>query len=108
DVFLTSTFVLIFGFAGISLGLTKASSWESLVSAVKRRHIEYGSPKIVDTSVIIDGRISDIVKTGFIEGTLIVPRFVLKELQNIADSSDVLRRAKGRRGLDILKALQEE
>lgn len=105
--FLTTTMVLLFGYMGISLGLTKTSSWESLVTAVKKRHIEYGSPKIVDTSVIIDGRIADIVQTGFIEGTLIVPRFVLKELQNIADSADVLRRAKGRRGLDILKAMQE-
>lgn len=107
-VFLTSTLMLIFGYVGISLGLTKASSWESLVSAVKKSRIEFGNPKIVDTSVIIDGRIADIVKTGFIEGTLIVPRFVLKELQNIADSADVLRRAKGRRGLDILKMMQEE
>ncbi len=107
-VFLTSTLMLLFGYVGISLGLTKASNWESLVSAVKKSRIEFGNPKIVDTSVIIDGRIADIVRTGFIEGTLIVPRFVLKELQNIADSADVLRRAKGRRGLDILKMMQEE
>ena len=78
------------------------------MSAVQRRQIIHGSAKIVDTSAIIDGRISDIVKTGFIEGTLIVPRFVLKELQRIADSPDVLRRAKGRRGLDILKVIQDE
>lgn len=107
-VFLTSTMVLLFGYGGISLGLTKASNWESLVTAVKKRHIEFGNPKIVDTSVIIDGRIADIVATGFVEGTLIVPRFVLRELQNIADSSDVLRRNKGRRGLDILKTMQGE
>ena len=107
-VFLTTTLVLVFGYAGIMLGLTRASNWESLISEVKKRHIEYGNPKIVDTSVIIDGRIADILRSGFIEGTLIIPRFVLKELQNIADSSDVLRRAKGRRGLDIIKAMQEE
>jgi len=107
-VFLTSSLMLLFGYVGISLGLTRASHWETLVNVVRKRHIEYGNPKIVDTSVIIDGRIADIVTTGFIEGTLIVPRFVLKELQNIADSADVLRRAKGRRGLDILKTMQDE
>lgn len=107
-VFLTTTLVLVFGYSGIMLGLTRASNWESLLSEVKKRHIEFGNPKIIDTSVIIDGRIADILRSGFIEGTLIIPRFVLKELQNIADSSDVLRRAKGRRGLDIIKAMQEE
>jgi uncharacterized protein YacL len=107
-VLLTTTLVLVFGYAGIMLGLTRASNWESLISEMKKRHIEFGNPKVVDTSVIIDGRIADILHSGFIEGTLIIPRFVLKELQNIADSSDVLRRAKGRRGLDIIKAMQEE
>lgn len=107
-VFLSSTLVLVFGYVGISLGLTRASNWESLVSAVQRRHIEYGNPKVVDTSVLIDGRIADIVNAGFIEGTLIIPRFILRELQNIADSEDVLRRTKGRRGLDILKTMQDD
>lgn len=65
-------------------------------------------PKILDTSVIIDGRIADIARTGFIEGKLIVPSFVLEELQHIADSSDDLKRVKGRRGLDILNMMQEE
>jgi uncharacterized protein YacL len=106
-VFTTSTLVLLFGYAGISLGLTRASGWETLVSAMKTRQMQFGNPKIVDTSVIIDGRIADICETGFLEGTLIIPRFVLQELQRIADSSDVLRRAKGRRGLDILKVLQQ-
>jgi len=106
QVFLVATMVLLFGFAGISLGLTRASSWDSLISAVERHKDDRGTLKLVDTSVIIDGRISDICASGFIEGTLLVPRFVLHELQNIADSSDVLRRAKGRRGLDILKDLQ--
>ncbi len=101
------TLVLIFGFVGTLLGLTRASNWESLIRAVHRREMGGKSLKLVDTSVIIDGRISDICLTGFIEGTLLVPRFVLKELQGIADSSDVLRRARGRRGLDILKELQE-
>lgn len=63
---------------------------------------------LLDTSVIIDGRIADISQTGFISGTLLVPRFVLNELQHIADSPDVLRRNRGRRGLDILNRLQKE
>ncbi|MEA5060753.1 MAG: TRAM domain-containing protein [Candidatus Pelethousia sp.] len=64
-------------------------------------------PKVLDTSVIIDGRIADICATGIIEGTLIVPNFVLQELQHIADSADALKRNRGRRGLDIIKMLQE-
>lgn len=68
-----------------------------------------GAPmKILDTSVIIDGRITDICRTGFLEGRLTVPRFVLRELQTIADSEDVLKRNRGRRGLDILNTLQRE
>lgn len=66
------------------------------------------SYKLLDTSVIIDGRIADICKTGFIEGTLLIPVFVLEELQFIADSSDLLKRTRGRRGLDILKRIQTE
>ena len=65
-------------------------------------------PKILDTSVIIDGRIADICKTGFIEGPLIIPAFVLEELRHIADSSDALKRNRGRRGLDILNRIQKE
>ncbi len=62
---------------------------------------------LLDTSVIIDGRISDISKTGFIQGKMLVPRFVLHELQHVADSADTLRRGRGRRGLEILKQLQQ-
>ncbi|MGI6706053.1 MAG: PIN/TRAM domain-containing protein [Clostridia bacterium] len=65
-------------------------------------------PKILDTSVIIDGRIFDICKTGFLEGPLVIPRFVLQELRHIADSSDALKRNRGRRGLDILNRIQKE
>ncbi len=64
--------------------------------------------KILDTSVIIDGRISDLCRTGFIEGTVIIPEFVLEELQHIADSADLLKRNRGRRGLDILNKMQKE
>lgn len=67
-----------------------------------------GDFKLLDTSVIIDGRIADICKTGFIEGVLVIPQFVLEELQHIADSSDVLKRNRGRRGLDILNRIQKE
>ena len=65
-------------------------------------------PKVLDTSVIIDGRIADICRTGFVEGKLIIPKFVLNELQHIADSSDDLKRVRGRRGLDILNIIQKE
>ena len=65
-------------------------------------------PKLVDTSTLIDGRIANIVEADFIEGSLIIPVFILKELQNVADSHDHLRRQKGRRGLSVLKRLQEQ
>jgi uncharacterized protein YacL len=65
-------------------------------------------PKVLDTSVIIDGRIFDICQTGFVEGPLIIPNFVLEELRHIADSSDSLKRNRGRRGLDILNRIQKE
>jgi uncharacterized protein YacL len=66
-----------------------------------------GEPKVLDTSVIIDGRVLDIVRSGFLEGPLLLPRFVLRELQLIADSSDPLKRTRGRRGLELLGKLQE-
>jgi uncharacterized protein YacL len=65
-------------------------------------------PLILDTSVIIDGRVAEVVRSGFVNATLMVPRFVLLELQAIADSSDPVRRARGRRGLDVLNTLQHE
>ena len=65
------------------------------------------SKKILDTSVIIDGRISDLCETGFLEGTILLPKFVLHELQHIADSSDNLKRHKGRRGMEVLDALKK-
>ena len=66
------------------------------------------SRKILDTSVIIDGRVLDVVKAGFLEGEIVVPQFVLAELRHIADSGDSLRRARGRRGLDVLQKMQKE
>jgi uncharacterized protein YacL len=99
-------FSAIFGYIGLVLGGKKVSEVRTpyfLESTKQGRH----PLKILDTSVIIDGRIADITETGFIEGTFIVPKFILEELQYIADSADDLRRTRGRRGLDILKRLQQ-
>lgn len=74
----------------------------------KNKNVSKATPKVLDTSVIIDGRILDICQTGFIEGTLVIPNFVLEELRHIADSSDDLKRNRGRRGLDILNKIQKE
>jgi uncharacterized protein YacL len=102
------------------LGLTVAKRRDLLVAAeaiglirraepVGETRMRHGDPHIVvDTSAIIDGRIAEIVESGFIYGTLVVPRFVLDELQHIADSSDTLRRNRGRRGLEILARMQKE
>ena len=89
------------------LGGKKMSEVTTPYFSGSRRQILASFLKILDTSVIIDGRIADIVETGFMEGTLVVPKFVLEELQYVADSSDDLRRTRGRRGLDILKRLQQ-
>lgn len=84
------------------IGLVKRGARDRIKQTYK------SCPKVLDTSVIIDGRIADICKTGFIEGPLIIPEFVLEELQHIADSSDGLKRNRGRRGLDILNKIQKE
>src|SRR3989449_1899156 len=68
---------------------------------------EAGNTKILDTSVIIDGRVADLCETGFLEGTFLLPQFILNELQHIADSSDPLKRGRGRRGLDVLNKIQK-
>ena len=77
------------------------------VNLVKLQEDKDKNYKLLDTNVIIDGRIADICKTGFLEGTLLIPVFVLEELQHIADSSDTLRRVRGRRGLDVLQKVRE-
>ena len=77
------------------------------VNLVKLQEDKDKNYKLLDTNVIIDGRIADICKTGFLEGTLLIPVFVLEELQHIADSSDTLRRVRGRRGLDVLQKIRE-
>lgn len=76
--------------------------------AVEEPETQQPKAKILDTSVIIDGRVADICQTNFLEGTLVIPQFVLGELQHIADSSDALKRNRGRRGLDVLNRIQKE
>lgn len=104
---------LLLAYLGFRISFTKREELLALLSfrLGKERGKEkgkIGDAKLLDTSVIIDGRIADIVDTGFLEGTLIIPSFVLEELQHIADSSDVLKRNRGRRGLDILNKIQKE
>lgn len=94
-------------YMGVVLGARKGAEFD----LNKYRQLFKGeateeNPKLLDTSVIIDGRVADICETGFLEGTLIIPQFVLRELQQIADSSDPIKRNRGRRGLDILQRIQ--
>lgn len=100
---------LTLGYLGMAIGYKKRDEFSSLLPSNGNyaRRTQSNNLKILDTNVIIDGRILDICETGFIEGTLIIPRFVLNELQYIADSVDVLRRNRGRRGLDILHRMQK-
>lgn len=106
---------LIFGYLGIKIPTRNRDDFTNSLNGFKKNASKEkvkanskSSPKILDTSVIIDGRIADICKTGFVEGPLIIPEFVLEELQRIADSSDSLKRNRGRRGLDILNKIQKE
>ncbi len=105
--------VILFVYFGISLFVMRQGDLFGLLSALVGRGSEAGSTWsnlsrniLLDTSVLIDGRISDIAKTGFLPGLLLIPRFVLNELQYIADSPDGLRRARGRRGMETLAELQ--
>jgi len=107
---------IILGYLGISVATRKRDELVGLFTSFpwmnKDRQKDKGAAgsqyKILDTNVIIDGRIADICQSGFIEGTLLIPGFVLEELQHIADSSDLLKRNRGRRGLDILNRIQKE
>lgn len=107
--FMFKVFVaLTFGYLGGMLGAKIGETFEvPKVSRTQIRSILRGSSKIVDTSAIIDGRIADICETGFFEYNLIIPNFVLKELQHIADSTDPLVRNRGRRGFEVLQRLKE-
>ena len=95
------------GYLGIVVGLTRHRDVAALLPTRRPSAHAKSDYILLDTSVIIDGRIADVAQTGFIHGTLLVPRFVLNELQHIADSPDTLRRNRGRRGLDILNKLQK-
>jgi len=108
---------LLFGYLGFQVGFKKRDELLGLFGkgTSKKKMTDEESEKtaaqslkILDTSVIIDGRVADICQTGFLEGTIVIPRFVLEELQHIADSSDILKRNRGRRGLDILNRIQKE
>ncbi|MEK3888971.1 PIN/TRAM domain-containing protein [Bacillus sp. FSL K6-3431] len=109
---------LMLGYLGFQVGFKKRDELINLFSinrSGKKRTEEaeeeekpVKSLKILDTSVIIDGRIADICQTGFLDGVIVIPQFVLEELQHIADSSDALKRNRGRRGLDILNRIQKE
>ncbi len=120
-----ASFLLVFPpFAGVlaqTLCLVGGGYLGALVALDKGREFNFAgfvrllkeqpraeSYKLLDTSVIIDGRIADITETGFLEGTLVIPQFILRELQHIADSSDPLKRNRGRRGLDILQKIQKK
>ncbi|MDF0480583.1 PIN/TRAM domain-containing protein [Vagococcus sp. PNs007] len=113
------TFILfVLGYLGFKVGTLKKEEWKKIFFPKNKKQTEdvlerkvtdtHHKYKILDTSVIIDGRIYDVAKTGFIEGVLLIPNFVLYELQYIADSGDSLKRVRGRRGLDILNSLQKE
>jgi len=113
SVILTTVIYIFCGYLGISIATKRRDelsgfSFFRRSSREKINKEETVVPKILDTSVIIDGRIFDICKTGFIEGPLVIPSFVLEELRHIADSSDALKRNRGRRGLDVLNRIQKE
>ncbi|SES40118.1 Uncharacterized conserved protein YacL, contains PIN and TRAM domains [Psychrobacillus sp. OK032] len=112
---------IVLGYLGFQVGFKKRDELLQVFTSSKQQTgkkkvvddeaaqgLGLGTYKLLDTSVIIDGRITDISETGFMEGVLVVPQFVLTELQHIADSSDTLKRTRGRRGLDVLKKLQNE
>lgn len=126
-VTLTIAIYVILGFLGVVIGTKKGSeiinqAFSKMVQTPSKGEKKEDNPyaysekdkkkqrvpKILDTSVIIDGRVLEIMKTGFLEGPIVIPEFVLHELRHIADSSDALKRTKGRRGLDVLNKIQEE
>jgi uncharacterized protein YacL len=101
---------LLLGYIGLLIGASNSSDLAGFVDAGQSppspRVASNQVGKLLDTSVLIDGRITDVVECGFLEGPLVIPRFVLHELQAVADSADAARRARGRRGLDVVQQLQ--
>lgn len=116
--------VIICGYLGVAVFVVRQNDLFGMISSITSRAsgsapsgekdnkdpklIDEGRTILLDTSVIIDGRIADIARTGFLPGSLLIPRFVLNELQYIADSPDSLRRQRGRRGMEVLSSLQKE
>ena len=106
---LSSFMTIIFIYLGVTLGIRGKSEFNLVIPYVKFKRQELSEESvIIDTSVIIDGRILDIVKTGFLDARFIIPMFVLNELRALADSTDHLKRQKGKRGIEILHLLKKE
>ncbi|MBI4482354.1 MAG: TRAM domain-containing protein [Acidobacteria bacterium] len=107
--FLQTALLLLLAYLGLLVGASKGEFLDlTFLGGVFAEKTQKRIYKILDTSVIIDGRVADICETGFLEGTLVVPQFVLRELQQIADSPDSIKRNRGRRGLDILQRVQKK
>jgi len=105
--FLTLALIFFMAYIGLMVGAAKGDYLElSALGGIFSDKVARRDLKILDTSVIIDGRIADVAETGFLTGTLIVPQFILRELQQVADSPDSSKRQRGRRGLDMLNRLQ--
>ena len=105
---ITSTFMIFMCYICVSTLLQTKDDFRFIIPYIEfAKEVKGSRPLVLDTSVIIDGRIADVAETQVIDQPMVVPRFVLQELQNIADSSDKLRRNRGRRGLDILNRLQK-
>ncbi len=108
--FLQLATLLLMGYVGLIVGATKGDllNLSALGGIFGGENAQKGASfKIIDTSVIIDGRIADVLETGFLDGVMVIPQFVLRELQMVADSSDSLKRNRGRRGLDVLQRVQK-
>jgi uncharacterized protein YacL len=107
--FIQVALLMLLGYVGLILGANKGEllNLAALGGVFSGERQSKKSIKILDTSVIIDGRVADVCETGFIDGTLVIPQFVLRELQLVADSSDSMKRNRGRRGLDILQRIQK-
>jgi uncharacterized protein YacL len=101
-------FYFVMGYIGFRIGKEKSKTLDLSKVPLLDRMENDEDVKILDTSTIIDGRIADICETGFIEGTFVIPQFVLYEIQHIADHSDTVKRTRGRRGLDVLHRLQKQ
>lgn len=114
---ITMLLYILCGYVGFAVATSKIKEAHGVIplhlstiagSLFGRQKNSTGVPKIIDTSVLIDGRISEVIRSGFVEGPFVIPEFVLVELRHISDSSDALKRERGRRGLDILEDMQKE